>query len=365
VAFRRTFEVDVGAPAGDGLHVRGGVVLATGAAAVVAIERASGRILWRAPGVEHATALHGALLLARGAELEAVAVRTGRRLWSRPLASGAPSSASALAHGPYVLAGAGALTALDPGTGRPLWRFEPPGAARLGAAAFGGIAVAAADTGAVYGVDAVGRVAWRVRLPGPPLHAPVPALGLALVAAATDGAAAAIALDAATGLRRFEAPLDFTPSAPPLAWGRRIAVAGAVAGDPMIAALGADGVAAWTVAPPLASAPAIATAGALLVARDSRGALLAFGRDGTARWSRPAPAGQPAAGGCPPAIARGMVVVAGDGVAALDARTGELLGAVTGVAPARLAVDASLTVTAMDADGLATGWRLATHLSVV
>ncbi len=31
----------------------------------------------------------------------------------------------------------------------------------------------------------------------------------------------------------------------------------------------------------------------------------------------------------------------------------------------RLAVDAGLGVVAMDADGVASGWRLATHLSVV
>jgi hypothetical protein len=31
----------------------------------------------------------------------------------------------------------------------------------------------------------------------------------------------------------------------------------------------------------------------------------------------------------------------------------------------RLSVDAELTVAAVDADGLATGFRLATHLSVV
>jgi hypothetical protein len=73
----------------------------------------------------------------------------------------------------------------------------------------------------------------------------------------------------------------------------------------------------------------------------------------------------PPPGALPPAVARGTAIVAGDGIAALDAATGELLAAIPGIAPVRLAVDASLGVAALDADGIAAGWRLATHLSVV
>jgi outer membrane protein assembly factor BamB len=93
---------------------------------------------------------------------------------------------------------------------------------------------------------------------------------------------------------------------------------------------------------------------------------VALGRDGAVRWSRPAGPGQAGLGTAPPAIARATVVVpAADGLAALDARTGEIVGAIPGAAPSRLAVDAGLGVVAMDADGVASGWRLATHLSVV
>jgi outer membrane protein assembly factor BamB len=107
-------------------------------------------------------------------------------------------------------------------------------------------------------------------------------------------------------------------------------------------------------------------AGGLLVARDPRGALAALAHDGSVRWSRPARSDHPAPGAAAPAVARGTVVVpAGDGLAALDARTGEIVGAIPGASPSRLAVDAALGIAAMDADGLASGWRLATHLSVV
>jgi hypothetical protein len=92
----------------------------------------------------------------------------------------------------------------------------------------------------------------------------------------------------------------------------------------------------------------------------------ALGRDGGARWSRPAAPGQALLGTAPPAVARATVLVpAADGLAALDARTGEIVGAIPGAAPFRLLVDAALGVAAMDADGVASGWRIATHLSVV
>jgi outer membrane protein assembly factor BamB len=367
LAFRRLFALDVGAPAGPGLHVRGGIVLTAGSAAVAALARATGRVLWRAPGAAHAAVLPGALLLARGGELEAVAPRTGRRLWARPL-PGTPSfTAVAFARGPFLLVGGGALTALDPATGRTLWRLVPPGAGRLAATAFGGIVAAGADTGFVYGVDGTGRVVWRVRGPGPVLRPPAPVAGLALVLSAADSGAGAVALalDPAGGARLWEAALDLVPSGPPIAWGRRIAVAGALAGDPIVAILDENGAPAWTVVPPLSGSPTIGAAGALLVARDPAGGLVALGRDGTSRWTRPASAGAPAPGAVPPAIARGTVIVAADGVTALDARTGEIVGAIPGVAPVRLVVDASLGLALLDADGLATGYRVATHLSVV
>jgi outer membrane protein assembly factor BamB len=366
LAFRRTFSVDAGAPAGAGLLPAGGLVVVAGAAEVIAVERATGAVRWRAPGCELAAAVPGAIVVVREGVLSALAPRSGRTLWSRPSPGGAPTSAVALARGPLVVVERGALTGLDPGSGRTLWRVEPPGASRLEVAAFGGIAAAGADTGFVYGIDAAGRVAWRVRAPGPIARAPSAAGRACLAMAEADPGAALLAIDPGTGTRRWEARLDLVPSGPPLPWGRRLVVGGTIGGDPAVCALERTGAPAWIVAPPLlAGAPALAPAGALLVARDPRGAVVALGRDGASRWSRPAPPGH-LLGTAPPAVARATVVVpAADGLAALDARTGEIVGAIPGAAPSRLAVDAGLGVVAMDADGVASGWRLATHLSVL
>ena len=367
LSFRRTFTVDAGKPAGEGLLLAGGVVVAAGAAAVAAFERASGAPLWRAEGCAFAVALPGAVLVARGTALVALALRTGSALWTTPLPGAVPTAAIALARGPFVVAEPGALTGLDPGTGRTLWRFEPPGAARLHATAFGGIAAVAADTGSLYGIDAGGRTAWRLRAPGPFARAPSAAARSCLAVVVQDEGALLLAVDPATGARSWEAPLDFLPAGAPLGWGRRIVVAGAMAGDPAVTVLDRGGAPAWTVAPPpLSGAPRLAVAGGSLVARDPRGALAALAHDGGIRWSRPARGDHPAPGAAAPAAARRTVVVpAGDGLAALDARTGEIVGAIPGAAPSRLAVDAALGIAAMDADGLASGWRLATHLSVV
>ncbi|HET8541458.1 MAG TPA: PQQ-binding-like beta-propeller repeat protein [Anaeromyxobacter sp.] len=365
--FRRTFAVDAGLPAGAGLLPAGGLVVAAGAAEVIAVARASGAVAWRVPGCAFAAAVPGAVVVARGGALAALSPRTGRALWSRALPGGPPTGAVGLSRGPLVVAERGALTGLDPGSGRTLWRLEPPGASRLEVAPFGGIAAAGADTGFVYGVDAAGRVAWRVRAPGPVARAPAAAGRACLALAEADPGAALVAIDPASGARLWEARLDLVPAGPPLGWGRRLVVGGTIGGDPALCAVERNGASGWIVAPPLlAGAPSLAAAGALLVVRDPRGAVVALGRDGAVRWSRPAAAGQPLLGTAPPAVARSTVIVpAADGLAALDARTGEIVGAIPGAAPSRLSVDAGLGVVAMDADGVTSGWRLGTHLSVV
>jgi outer membrane protein assembly factor BamB len=366
LAFRRTFLLDVGAPAGEGLLVAGGVAVLAGAATVAGVARASGAVLWRADGCELATMAGGLVLVARGGTLSALTPRTGRIRWRRPVPGATVTGAAALARGPLVVLERGAATALDPGSGRTLWRFEPPGAGRIAVTAFGGVLAAGADTGLLYGLDAAGRVLWRLAAPGPALRPPLAAGGLCLALCAADPGTALLAVDPATGARRWEAPLDAAPGAAPCAWGRRVAVAGTSGGDPIVTVLESSGAPAWTVSPPLEGSVAAAAAGPLLVLRAGSGALVALGRDGATRWSRPAPPGGARSRGPAPAVARGTVVAAAaDGLQAVDARTGELVGAIAGPAPAHLAADASLAIAAMDPDGLAAGWRVATHLSVV
>jgi outer membrane protein assembly factor BamB len=367
LAFRSTFRLEVGTPAGDGLHMMGASAIASGAALVAAVDRRTGGVRWRADGCAFAALAGGSVLAGAAGTLRALSPRTGRTAWTRPLPGTMPVAAASVGRGPAVIAERDALTGLDPGSGRTLWRFEPPSISRLFATAFGGLLVVGTDAGVLYALDAGGRLVWRLHAPGPVLRRPVAAAGSCLaLSAAASGGTALLAVDPATGERRWEAPLDASGPASVRAWGRRIAVAGAVAGDPLVTALERNGAQAWTVSPPLAGPATAAAAGALLVVRDGAGALVALGRDGAARWSRPPPPGAAPPRSTAPIVVRGTVIAAaGEGVEALDARTGELLGALQGVAPVRLLADAGLAVVALDADGLATGWRLATHLSVV
>jgi len=365
LSFRRTFRVEVGPPAGAGLLPAGGVTVLAGASALVAVERVTGAIRWNVPGAQAAWLVPGGAVVARGGSLAFHELASGAVRWSVPAEPAAPAAVLALAGGLLVSVEAGTLCGLEPASGEQRWRFAPPGADRLHAVAAGDRVVVGADTGFVYGVDASGASAFRVLGPGPVVRPAVAGRGACLVTCSVGPGAALLAIDAATGRRRWEAPLDFVPTSGPMAWGRRLALAGGLAGDAMVTALSAEGAAVWLASPPLAGAPTLAAAGALLVARGPDGALVALGRDGAVRWSRAAAPGAHPPATLAPAVVRGTVLAAGEGLVALDARSGEPVGAIAGVAPVRLHVDATLSVVALDADGLASGFRLATHLSVV
>ncbi|HYD42477.1 MAG TPA: PQQ-binding-like beta-propeller repeat protein [Anaeromyxobacter sp.] len=362
LSFRKVVSFEVGSPAC--LAAAGKRLVVGGLQALVCVERETGAIRWRAAGATLVAPLPGVLLAARAERLWALSPGTGRIRWERSIPGGPATGAVHFARGPLALVEPGAVTGLDPATGDVAWRFAAPGAARSWAAVFGAVLVTGSDAGFLHGVDAAGRLLWRVRAPGPILRAPVAWGRLCLAVCETASGAALLAVDAATGVRRFEAPLELTPSGAPVPWGRRLAVAGTVAGDPAVTVLDAGGAPAWTSAPALSGAPAVLPVGELLVMRDAAGALLALARDGQTRWSRPAPEGA-WRGPRPLAAARDTLVVAGDGLSFHALETGEILGALPAVSATRLAVDGALSVAALDLDGLLTVHRLSTHLSVV
>lgn len=362
LSFRKLVSFEVGAPAC--LAAAGTRLFAGGLQAVVCLDRETGAIRWRAAGAALVAPLPGTVLAVRAERVWALSPGTGRIRWERRIPGGPVTGAAHLARGPLALVESGAVTGLDPATGDVAWRFTAPGAARSWAAVFGAVLVAGSDAGFLYGLDAEGRLLWRVRAPGPILRAPVAWGRLCLAACETASGAVLLAVDATTGVRRFEAPLELTPSGAPVPWGRRLAVAGTVAGDPAVTILDTGGAPAWTSAMALSGAPAVLSAGELLVVRDASGALLALGRDGRPRWSRPATEGA-WRGPRPLAVARDTLVVAGDGLSFHARETGEILGALPGVSATQLAVDGALSVAALDLDGLVTIHRLTTHLSVV
>lgn len=362
LSFRKALALEVGEPCA--LALRGRRLVAAGRQAIVQVDLGRGVVSWRASGATRLEVLPGALAAIAGERLRLLSA-AGRLRWERPLPDGErATTVAALARGPLALVAPGRVTGLEPATGQTSWTFRAPGATRTWAVAFGGVLVVGSDTGFLHGLDAQGRLLWRVRGPGPLVQPPTAWGATCLAVCETSSGIALLAVDAATGVRRFEAPLELLPSGPPESWGRRLVVAGAVAGDPAVTVLDAAGAPAWTAAPPLSGALQARPAGRLLLLRDARGALTALDRSGRAQWSRPAPEGA-WRGPCPLAVARDAAAVGGDGVAFHALSTGELLGALPGVAAARLAVDGRLAVAALDLDGLLTVHRLGTHLSVV
>jgi outer membrane protein assembly factor BamB len=363
VAFRRTFEADVGAPAGRGLLRAGELVVAAGAAAILGLEAATGAERWRAEGAQWAGRAGDLLLAARDGAFAGHDLGTGRLRWAR--ASPAPRAAARLRGGALVVASGAGLTALDPTTGRVRWRFAPPAARALHLGHFGPLALAASDTGFLYAVDADGRLAWRLHLPGPPVGPPQPLVADGLVLCSTELGGALVRFDAATGLRRFEAALDFGPAGPAVPFAGLIAVCGSVGGDPVVAAVDDRGALAWTDAAPL---PGPLAAGALpssVVVKTAGGACAAIGRRGELLWSSARESPHPPPANLAPVAARRLVLVAGEQVTAHDAATGAALGVARLGAPVRLLVGADLALHAMDAEGLVLAARVATHLSVL
>ena len=367
VSFRRLLAVEVGSPAGDGLFRSGSLLVACGRERTVAADAGDGSTLWSAPGATLAAAGDGVLALLRGETMEARAISTGAILWTRPAPrdTGGRTRMELPPGGRLLLASGPSVSAIRASDGEPLWAFASPGATRLSLLPIGSILVAASDAGMVHALDPTGRVAWRLRGAGP-LAAPVAGSGRSCLLSFQNPTGATLAIvEPSTGERIFEASLDFAPAGPPIRFAGRIAIAGRVAGDGVVAALEEDGSPAWAEPSPVGLVPSLAERAGGLLAKAPDGTCASLDRDGRTTWMRSCQGRPSPPGNLPPVTSRGLVVVAAEEVELLDLSTGALVGRVPAHAPARIVVDGDLTTWALDADGLLSGARLRGHLSVV
>jgi outer membrane protein assembly factor BamB len=359
VALRVTWQEHVGPPVGPGLAQVGAGLVALGQEALLG---RCGARTWRAPGADWAVLAAGLLLVRRGDRLSALEPGSGRERWSRPLPHAHPTGAAGRRGGPLLVAEAGALSALEPGSGLPRWRFELPGGDGLALAAFGPLVAAGTGSGLLYGLGLDGRLAWRLRAPGPALAPPL-LLGRTLASLHAVGPGAALLLlEASSGRRLREVPLDVTPAGPLLRFGGGLALAGRSGGAAVVILVRPSTGRAWEVEAPLTGTPRLAVAGRVLLAADASGALARLEPGGGVAWSLPPCAGS---GSAAPALARGLVVAARDGVSLHDAALGRPLGSVAGLAPLRLLANSQLAIAALEADGTATGLSTAGHLSLL
>ncbi len=366
LAFRRIFMGEIGAACG--LLRSGRQVIASGASSTLCL-RPDGTAAWRGPGAEFFGAAAGVLLLWTRGRLSCLDPRTGIVRWTRPSPlpdAARPAGVWPVGRSGVAIAGPSSLCAVDLRTGRTAWGFAPPAASALVASAFGALLVAGADTGLLYGIDAEGRVAWRLRYPGSLAAAPEPAGTACLATSRTERGGSLVALDPATGRRHWEAPLDFSPSGAPVPFAGLVGVPGAVAGDAVVAAFDLDGRPAWTTAPSLGRGNlALARLRSGIAIKSPEGPCALLDRCGSFVWTRARSAAHPPPGNVAPLVARGVVLCSSEHVEALDAATGALLGMVPLVAPVMLLADDALTLYAVDAEGLLTVAGLTTRLSVV
>jgi outer membrane protein assembly factor BamB len=292
---------------------------------------------------------------------------TGAVRWRREVPGGLAVQGLRPAPGARVaLLAPGRIDALELSTGRPAWSVEAPGALRLHALRAGPLLVVAADTGLVQALDAGGRSEWRLRGAGPLSQRPALAGGRCLLLFRTPLGATLAAVDAARGQRAYETALDLVPTGPPVAFAGRVAVAGSVGGDPVVAALEPDGSPAWSGASSPAPGPvARAPLPGGLALKTADGSCAALDRDGMVRWTRSRDGASPAPGNLPPVATRGLLLVPSDAVEVLDEGSGRPVGHLPVPTPARIHVGEDLRVVGVDADGLAWAARLRTHLSLV
>jgi outer membrane protein assembly factor BamB len=367
VSFRRTASADIGPPAGGGLFLLPGLLVACGRDRTLALDPAGGAERWSAPGAIRASAGDGRVALLRADAIEVRDAATGAVLWSRrpPPEAGPGSSLALVPRGQLLVSSGATVSAFDPAGGQPLWSFTSPGAARVRLLPLGDLLVVASDGGMLHALDPAGHVAWRLRGAGPLATPPVGTSRSCLFAFVTPNGATLAAVDPATGERRFESSLDFAPDGPPLRVAGRIVIAGRVAGDGVLAALEEDGSHAWTEPSPTGGIPALAPRPGGLLAKGPDGSCAALDRDGRTLWLRSAEGRPSPPGNLPPVAVRGLVLVAAEEVEWLDGTTGRPVGRVPAHAPARLAVGDDLATWTLDGDGLLSGARVRGHLAVV
>lgn len=194
-------------------------LILSGATQTACVDRADGRTLWKLPTVR-ATSLPtaGGLARLRGdGKLELRDFGDGSVTWSTPCAPrsrGTPAACTVVAPGlPRLLVASDGdrhLVAFDLTSGEPRWRYTltRPGAIRIRRA--GRLLVVSSDESQIVALDALdGHVVWRVR---DRLRFAAPAAiereDLFAIAGEPGGMARLHAIDALSGARRYERPIE-------------------------------------------------------------------------------------------------------------------------------------------------------------
>lgn len=334
-----------------------------------AFERKTGKQLWRR------AATHGVAASVDGYSLAASAARVcgfeGKGAGARWL-----RNHDGLRIGPTLLRQYGLLftlsdervaLALNEATGREMWRLAPPRTRRSYLSIHSHRALLATDSGYLYGLGmSDGQVRFRISASLPFLGAPVP-WGKRFLATLGQGSNFALLLsDAHSGeaLWTFEMSLAL-PSAP-LPSGKRLYIAGELEGEGVLLCLDANGRTKWQRALHLGPGPfALARLPGAVLVTSALGAAARLNNDGEVDW-RVGASGEQLTRALQPVISRGVVLVPGERVRAVDPDSGDVLAEVrAGPGLMALQADPQLNLFFLDELGTLSAYRLGSHFAVV
>ncbi len=251
--------------------------------------------------------------------------------------------------------------------GREVWRMAPSRTQKSWLATQGHRALLATDSGYLYGMDmADGQVRFRMRAPLPFHGAPV-AWGKRFVTVLGRGTQHALLLaDAHSGdvvwTREFQLSL---PSAP-LPARTRVYIAGERDREGILTCLDARGRELWERALHLGAGPFALTAVPRgVIVTSASGAAARVDTAGELAW-RVGAVGEPLTRALPARVSRGVVLLPGERVRAVEPRGGQVLGEVqAGAGLIALQTDARLGLYLLDEAGTLSAYQLMSHFTVV
>ncbi|PTL85346.1 PQQ-binding-like beta-propeller repeat protein [Vitiosangium sp. GDMCC 1.1324] len=334
-----------------------------------AFDRKTGKQLWRR------AATHGVAASADGYSLAASAVRVcgfegkgAGALWLR--------NHDGLRLGPLLLRQYGMLftlsddrvaLAINEVTGREMWRLAPPRTRRSYLGIHAHRALLATDSGYLYGLGmADGQVRFRISASLPFLGPPVP-WGRRFVATLGQGSNFALLLsDAHTGEAVWTYETSLSLPSTPLPSGKRVYVAGELEGEGVLLCLDANGQTRWQRVLHLGPGPfALARLPGAVLVTSALGAAARISDAGEVDW-RVGASGEQLTRALQPIISRGVVLVPGERVRAVDPDSGDVLAEVrAGAGLMALQSDTRLNLYFLDELGTLSAYRLGSHFAVV
>jgi outer membrane protein assembly factor BamB len=334
-----------------------------------AFDRKTGKQLWRR------AATHGVAASADGYSLAASGVRVcgflGRGAGARWL-----RDHDGLRIGPLLLRHNGLLLtvsddrsvlAFHEATGRELWRLAPPRTRRGHLAIHTHRALLATDSGYLYGLGLTdGQVRFRMSASLPFLGPPVP-WGRRFVATLGQGSQFALLMsDAYTGEAAWTCEMSLALPSTPLPAGKLLFVAGELEGEGVIVCMDATGQTRWQRALHLGPGPfSLARLPGGVLVTSALGAATRLNNAGEVDW-RVGAAGEQLSKNLLPVISRGVVLVPGERVRAVDPASGDVLAEVrAGAGLVALQADSRLNLYFLDELGTLSAYKLVSHFALV